>query len=876
MKSFFTNLGKLLLCGATVAMIGCTDLHSDIVQVKDDQNKEIANLQSTIDQLEAKLQADYALKSELEAVKAQIADEKAALEAAIAAGDEAAVAAAKADLDAAVAQVSTEIAGIYARLEALEAANGTEEIAAQLAALDAYVLSLEEAVVGRLDTVEQALSAVTVLLEDEAAARQLADEELWTSIYGLQEVLTAVNNKIDDLEAQEYVSAAELEAVYTSIYEAQASISSVYNQLLDLAAKHDQDVEEIYAKINVVEEALSALVFTVSDVQDELAAQLAALEAIKANIEELYLADQSMQEYYTQLLNSVNTQIEDLAAAHEEIYVAYYELQEQYTQLYNALTNADEELRAEMESLISETKNELGQAVTFLTNLLNDYAGQIENLAARVQSLVFIPEYSDGKATIEWGLLIDNDSAVNFLLNRVITSGNIDAFKSIVKKYIAKVKNHILYHSADIEASLEDFLANLVDEGALEDALAEMFTSIQDLVAAEIYKLLQDTKINADVNLDVEVDVNIPFFGTVPGEGTASGEINGEFDLPEFEGDLEAEAEKIAAEIMDEIMGAFNVGGINLNLTDTIKGLLSAMKSVGVSTARELIDVLRNASVNDIISNLNSTEFRSLLSKMLSVAKSLEAKILENTALLKKESVIRYKVMGQNATALAAAIAANPSVLSYDVETVDVRAAAPGLKITKVVAKGDEIHVTVLPENFNTRFYLTYILEDSFLYGAAESFFDKYGKTGLISYSAALVLNDGNNIRSTEYVNFVSSENPEIFTPEVVKNGSVVESETIKVKKDADYVTLCEGMKMGYLSVPNRQILTKEQLAQKGYFGITENAVVKTNNLGVAGPCTFNGLVGSVDDWYNYTFTTYWSVNDIVLVVNSTVEFVNL
>lgn len=67
----------------------------------------------------------------------------------------------------------------------------------------------------------------------------------------------------------------------------------------------------------------------------------------------------------------------------------------------------------------------------------------------------------------------------------------------------------------------------------------------------------------------------------------------------------------------------------------------------------------------------------------------------------------------------------------------------------------------------------------------------------------------------------------------------------------------------------------KEQLAQKGFFGITEKVVVNTNNVGVAGPCTFNGLVGTIDDWYNYTFTTYWSVNDIVLTVNSTVEFVN-
>lgn len=835
MKSIFTNLGKLLLCGATVAMIGCTDLSDiNLVDDKADANKEqIADLQSTLDQLKDKLQADYALQSELEAVKAQIADEKAALEAAIAAGDAAAIAAAKADLDAAVAQVTTEIAGIYTRLEALEAANATEEIAAQLAALDAYVLAMEEAIIGRLDTVEQALSAVTVLLEDEAAARQLADEELWTSIYGLQEVITAVNNKIEDIEAQEYVSAADLEAVYTSIYEAQASISSVYNQLLDLAAKHDQDVEEIYGKINVVEEALSALVFTVSDVQDELAAQLAALEAIQGYIEELYIADQNMQEYYTQLLNSVNAQIEDLAAAHEEIYAAYYQLQEQYTQLYNALSNADAELRAEMESLISETKNELGQAVTFLTNLLNDYTGQIDNLAARVQSLVFIPEYSDGKATIEWGLLIDNDSAVNFLLNNVLTAGNIDAAKDIVKTIIAKVKDVIVGATTNLDATVNDFLDGLVDEAGMEAAFTELFKGLEEMIYA--------------VTLET---VYAEFFGwdvTVVGAPTP---------------------EELAAQITADIMGSFNFA--DLDLTSIVKSLLGDLKAQGIATAKDLVNALKSVSLNDIVAALNSDELHGLLSEIFSAVKGLESKVLENTALLKKESVIRYKVMGQNATALAAAIAANPSVLSYDVEAVDVRAAAPGLEITKVAAKGDEIHVTVVPQNFHYRFYLTYILEDSFLYGAAESFFDKMDKTGLISYSAALVLNDGNNIRSTEYTNFVSAENPEIFTPEVIKNGAVVEHETITgVKGQLEQFTLCEGMYIGYLSVPNRVILTKEQLEAKGYFGFTEKATVKTNNNGIAGPCQFNGLTATVKAWSDYTFTTYWSVNDIVLVTTS-------
>lgn len=847
MKSFFLNLGKLALCGAVVAMIGCTDLHSDLKQVETNNQEAVQDLQKALDALEAKLDANYATKQALADAQAALQNKDADLQTAIDA------------INASLANYATNesVNAVLARVAELEGALGAaqEEVAANLAALEAALATAQDEIYMQMNTITESLSSVIALLEDEAAARAAEDELIWNSFNTLQETVSALNTLLED-------QAAEHEQIYMQMNTLTETISSVAVQLVELAEKHDQDVEELYTKINVIEEYVSGLTNRVVDVEDALATHLAAFEAYKLSVEEaIAVATEDMQEYLTQMLNLTNDQIAEIVALQEALVERIDTIEKFITNVINSYQTADEELLA----LIVETKEELTLVVNNILNYLSDMQGQIDDLAARVQSLVFIPEYTDGKATIEWGLLIDNDSAVNFLLNRVITSGNINAFKSLVKEYIAKVKNVIVNQTENLEASIDEFLANLVDEGAIESALVELFTSIEDLVAAEIYKLLEDAKINADVNVDVE----IPGLGTFPSDGT----VSGGFDLPDYEGDLEVKADEIAKELMAEIVGAFQIGGFDI--TDTVKAILSTMKSVGVKTAKELISVLRSASVNDIISQLNSTEFRSLLSQMLSVAKGLEAKILENTALLQRESVIRYKVMGQNATALAAAIAANPSVLSYDVEAVDVRAAAPGLKITKVVAKGDEIHVSVVPQNFHYRFYLTYILEDSFLYGAAESFFDKYGKTGLISYSAALVLNDGNNIRSTEYVNFVSSENPEIFTPEVVKNGSVVESETIKLKKDADYVTLCEGMKMGYLSVPNRQILTKEQLAQKGFFGITEKVVVNTNNVGVAGPCTFNGLVGTIDDWYNYTFTTYWSVNDIVLAVNSTVEFVN-
>ena len=90
MKSIFTKLSTLLLCGA-VAMVGCTDFSEDIQAVdtkvdgltnelnnyKASTAATIAELEASIAALEAKqeqMAADYAKKSELEAAKTELQD----------------------------------------------------------------------------------------------------------------------------------------------------------------------------------------------------------------------------------------------------------------------------------------------------------------------------------------------------------------------------------------------------------------------------------------------------------------------------------------------------------------------------------------------------------------------------------------------------------------------------------------------------------------------------------------------------------------------------------------------------------------------------------------------------------------------------------
>ena len=810
MKSFFTNLGKALLCGAVVAMIGCTDLHSDIKLVETTNNEALK-------ELAAKLEADYATKQAL-----------AAAQEALNAKD--------GDLQAAIDEVKKSLEGyatndavnaVLAHVTELEAALGAaqEEVNAALAGLQAALETAQEEIYGRIETVEETLSASLVLIEDLAAE----DEQIWNAFNTLQETVSTLNTLLED-------QTAEHDQIYQQIQTVTETLSTVITMLEDYATK--QEVEEVYTKINTVEEFITGLTNRVVDVEDALAIHLAAFEAYKLSVEEaIALATEDMQEYLTQMLNVTNDQIAEITELQEALVQRIDTLEKFCTNIINNYQTADEELLA----LIVETKNELTTVVNNILNYLSDMQGQIDDLAARVQSLVFIPEYSDGKATIEWGLLIDNDSAVNFILKNIATRQNLVLFKDLVVDFLKEVKDIAVELGGPVvdyaDKTIDQFISDLVNTEAMADALKIMLSGIEDIVAKEVAELYNEKF--AGLGEEIAIPEGVP---TV---------------------------DELTKSIMSELYQSIDLS--KLDIKKILKTVITKVtnKAFDLVSVDAIITELKKINIYDAIDMLTSAEFEGLLSDLLQVVKSFEEKALSNTALLKKESVIRYKVQAQNAAAVAKAIAANPSVLSYDVETVDVRAAAPALEITKVVAKGDEIHVSVVPQNFHYRFYLTYVLEDSFIYGAAESFFDKYGKTGLISYSAALVLNDGNNIRSTEYVNFVSSENPEIFTPEVVRNGEVVEYETIQaVKGETETIELCKDMQMAYLSVPHRKILTKEGLAQKGFFGITEKVTVVTAN-GEAGPCEFNGRVGEMFDWFDYTFTTVWSVNDIELVVKS-------
>ena len=84
MKSFFTKLSKVLLCGVAVAVVGCTDYDTDIQNVNERVDAVEADLEQALADLGSKVQANTAAISALEAtLNTKIAEEVKNLNAAI-------------------------------------------------------------------------------------------------------------------------------------------------------------------------------------------------------------------------------------------------------------------------------------------------------------------------------------------------------------------------------------------------------------------------------------------------------------------------------------------------------------------------------------------------------------------------------------------------------------------------------------------------------------------------------------------------------------------------------------------------------------------------------------------------------------------------
>ena len=298
--------------------------------------------------------------------------------------------------------IRTYIAQVYNSLsydiKAVDAA-----LQAHIAAFEAYKAQMKETVENLYkndDAISERLAMHTdklaKIIDAKVAELQAADEEIWTKINSLEESLSQAINyllaEMEDKDAALYTKISEeVEAIYREL---QTNITQVNNLVTDL----QEEVSELANRVLENENAI------------------AALEAAVEMLTDWALAH---QDEYDDLVQLVTKHVADLTALIEDLQVedgAIYEyIGETATNLNNLIADANARMD-EIEGVIEQNYNTTGAAIGALSNLINDIQADlndrvsaneeaIKKLFERVQSLVYVPDYSDHKATIDWAMI---------------------------------------------------------------------------------------------------------------------------------------------------------------------------------------------------------------------------------------------------------------------------------------------------------------------------------------------------------------------------------------------------------------------------------------------------------------------------------------
>lgn len=482
MKSFFTKLGTLLLCGVAVAVVGCTDFSEDIQASKSELENSIADLssktdvkvkdlQDAINSLSAQLAADYATKQELANVQTTLTNEIqtqvndlnskvskvgndlsaavttvnasiAALEQADAtnkAALEAAIAAAKAEATTAITQLQAALEAQKTGFEA-EIANVKKQIADTKAELEAVV----------------AEKAGKEYVDEELGKVNAKADELFNTIQSLSEYLGTLEAQITELNNTLISLSQYLPTVEAKIAENTAKVTELKNELVSLSAYLSEREALVNAQLKELQNTLLSL-----------GVYMESLEAsIDARFAEILNTIESLSIHLVEVEAQVALNTESAAAANakaEELYNTLLSLSYEYNEEKAANAAKFAEVLATFESLSQhlaqkEAEHEAGIA---------DNSAKIAELKSELVSLSqYLEEANyDGKfVEIQNTLLALSDHLA------AEEAANLAKFAEILSTF-----ESLSQHLAQTE---EDFAAGINGNAA---KIAELFNTIQSL-----------------------------------------------------------------------------------------------------------------------------------------------------------------------------------------------------------------------------------------------------------------------------------------------------------------------------------------------------------------------------------------------------------
>ena len=465
--------------------------------------EELAATQAGLAALASEVEAKYnELKGDIAALKAEL---KAEIDA-----NKAAIAQNKADIDRAFVAIETLGDNLAALQASVEAVNNTlfalmsdyysfkAQITGRVAALESSVANLEtlyaEVAEELIPALEEQIAQNAALIEQNAAdlkanAAELeaykkaaaetyalleqADAALWQAISSLNQTVYENRSDIAALRAELVESLAGVRA------EVEAAFAAVYSQLEEMAKIQAAQYGVLVDSIEAVRELTANNAYAIAQ---EIEARQAADAAIVKDLNEFKAAYEvkmvELDDAIAALESRITALEEDLAAykvavakAIEDAVAEAVETSNEYTDLQIELAvNTINTKIAEVEKTIADLDAAYKAADAAIRedmvkrdDVLQD---QINEIVKRAQSLVFVPEYTDGKGTIKFAkageTVVESRSKAEYQVYPAeCAKAIVSAFKenpilSFDHEYLATRANNVSFDVVAVEEGAKD------------------------------------------------------------------------------------------------------------------------------------------------------------------------------------------------------------------------------------------------------------------------------------------------------------------------------------------------------------------------------------------------------------------------------------
>ncbi len=412
--------------------------------------EKLAAQQAALEQAKSELTAAYK-----QAIETAIEDNNGVIDAAIAK----AVQDVLATVDAKLATINTAIAGLQSQIDAINSTIATieqqitninksiDDLEAVDVAIEALIKDLQDEAADlqqQLDANAAADTATKQALEDEIAAIKTLIADLQAKDTALDQQLAELKNYIDTKIATKEWAEATF-ATLTQYGTLQTKLTDLQSDLADLSTLAETNKNNLTALAAAVaalqtdlvgletsmkqwvNETLADGYYDVAAIDGKLAALQAALDALAAN----GATDQELAAAIAAQQAALNQAKSDLTAA--------------YTEAIDEITKNDGIIDTRIAAAIAAAKAELqGQLadIAIEINTIKDrlaaLEGKVDALIARIQSIRFLPEFSDGKVAI----YSDNSSVVlTFLLSPSAAAQAIASNPGVVTAYISRTQS---------------------------------------------------------------------------------------------------------------------------------------------------------------------------------------------------------------------------------------------------------------------------------------------------------------------------------------------------------------------------------------------------------------------------------------------------